>query len=141
MATPSTIPALKAKRTGPKTYTVRSQSGAELQIGALGAEGSFSPVELLQAAVAGCVGLSAEAQLVSRLGEDFEATSTVEAVKHADANRLEQLTSQMTVDFSQLDEAATDKLIASAERFIAQLCTVKRTLSHGVAAASEVQAR
>lgn len=80
MTTNASIPDVIAQRTDVNTYTVRNGSGVEVRIGALGAEGVFSPVELLQAALAGCAALSADAQLASQLGPNFDATSTVQAV-------------------------------------------------------------
>lgn len=133
------IPNLVAERAAPNLYTVRSASGAEVRIGALGAEGAFSPVELLQAAIAGCASLSADAQLASRLGDNFDVVTTVEALYNAEENRIEKLITQIAIDTSELDPEKKDKLIASAERVIDKLCTVKRTLNSGVEAVTEVQ--
>lgn len=132
------IPDLTAERSAVNTYTVRSTSGAELRIGALGAEGAFSPVELLQAALAGCAALSAEAQLTSQLGPNFDATSTATAVFNADDNRVEKLITTIAADTSELSSEKHDKLVASAERIIDKLCTVKRSLSAGVEPVSAV---
>ncbi len=99
---------MAAERSAVNTYTVRSTSGAELRIGALGAEGAFSPVELLQ------------------------ATSTVTAMFNADDNRVEKLITTIAADTSELSPEKHDKLVASAERIIDKLCTVKRSLSAGV---------
>jgi uncharacterized OsmC-like protein len=125
------IPTLTAERASPATYTVRNGQGAELRIGVPGAENSFSPVELLQAAAAGCAALSTEAQLVNRLGDDFNATTTVEAHYNFDENRIESLVTLGDVDMSVLDPEKQNKLITSAERSIDKLCTVKRTLNQG----------
>ena len=139
MADNVSIPDLTARRTGANTYTVRSISGAELTIGAPGAEGAFSPVELLQAAIAGCASLSAEAQLTNRLGDGFEATTTVAAVYDAEENRVRKLVAAIGADMSELDAETQRKLVASAERAIQRLCTVKRSFDHGVETATEVQ--
>lgn len=133
------IPTLTAERTGPATYTVRNAQGAELRIGVPGAENSFSPVELLQAAAAGCAALSAEAQLVNRLGGDFNATAAVEAHLNFDENRVERLVTLIDVDMSMLDPEKQDKLITSAERSIDKLCTVKRTLNQGTENITQVR--
>ncbi|AUI50236.1 OsmC family protein [Arthrobacter crystallopoietes] len=133
------LPALTAERTSPATYVARNGRGAELRIGAPGAEDSFSPVELLQAAAAGCAALSAEAQLVNRLGDDFNATATVEAFLNFDENRVERLVTLIDTDMSEIDPEKRDKLIASAERSIDRLCTVKRTLNQGAENITEVR--
>lgn len=132
MSSTFTIPDLVAQRTDVNIYTARSASGAEVRIGGLGEEGVFSPVELLQAALAGCAALSAEAQFTSDLGPNFDATSTVEAVLNMDENRVEKLITTIATDTSELSPEKHDKLIASAERIIDKLCTVKRSLSAGI---------
>lgn len=134
------IPSLTAERTSSATYTVRNDRGAELRIGLPGAGNSFSPVELLQAAAAACAALSAEAQFVGRLGHDFNATTTVEANLNFDENRVGSLVTQIDIDMSELDPEKRDKLIASAERSIDRLCTVKRTLDHGTEISTKVRA-
>ena len=139
MATGEPTPSLTAERTGPKTYTARNDRGAEVVMGSPGAEGCFTPVELLQAAVAGCTALSAEAQLAYSLGDDFEATATVEALLDSEENRIDELITRIDADMSGLAPERRDRLIASAERFIARLCTVKRTLEHGTENTTEVR--
>jgi uncharacterized OsmC-like protein len=142
MSTDVSVPALTAQRTAPATYTVRNANGGEFRIGAPGAEdGSFSPVEILQAAAAACAALSAEAKLANRLGEGFDATSTVEAEPNMDDNRIERLITHVEADMSELDAETRQKLIASAERSIDSLCTVKRTLNHGAVNTTEVSSQ
>ncbi|MFJ2469820.1 MULTISPECIES: OsmC family protein [Micrococcaceae] len=141
MAGHAPIPELVAQRTSSGTYTVRNSAGAELRIGAPGAAGAFSPVELLQAALAGCASLSAEAQLVSRLGEEFDAVTTVNAVYDAEQNRVEELITRITVDSSELDQSDHDRLVSSAVRIIDKLCTVKRSLNAGIEATTELESQ
>lgn len=141
MAEKESIPTVRAERTAANTYIVRSAGGAELQISSTGTEGAFSPVELLQAAVAGCAALSAEAQLANRLGADFRATATAAAVLNSEENRIAELITTITADMSQLDPERQQRLVSSAERFVEQLCTVKRTLSHGTENTAEVRHR
>lgn len=88
---------------------MRNAKGAEVRIGALGAEGAFSPVELLQAALAGCAALSAEAHLTSALGPNFDATSTVQAVYNAKENRVEKLITTIDADTSGLSAEFTSQ--------------------------------
>ncbi|QGU07907.1 OsmC-like protein [Corynebacterium occultum] len=132
------IPTLSAEHTAPWTYTVNNGRGAEIKIGMEGAAGCFSPIELLQAALAGCAALSGEAQLTNRLGEDFTMTSSVEVVYNAEENRIEQLINHILADFSELEPERQEKLIASTERSISTLCTIKRSLNHGIESTTEV---
>lgn len=132
---------LTAHRVAAKTYTVRNHAGAELRIGMHGSPDAFSPVELLQAAVAGCAALSAEAQLATTLGDAFAASVTVAGVHDPGDNRLTRLVATLEADMAELDAAARERLVARAERFIGSLCTVKRTLAHGVETTTEVHDR
>ncbi|GAB3589667.1 OsmC-like protein [Corynebacterium faecale] len=136
----STTFSLTATRTGSWTYTVDNGRGATVDIGLEGADGAFSPVELLQAALAGCAALSAEAQLVNKLGENAEVSSVVDFTHDADTNRITSLTNLISADMSSLDIERREKLIAAAERSIGILCTVKTSLNHGVEASTTVTA-
>ena len=144
MATEPTSPAtsltapVTATRTGPWTLSVDNGRGATLTIGMEGAEGSFSPVELLQAALAGCAALSAEAQLVDKLGADASVSSTAKAAYAPDTNRITHLSNTITADMDSLPVERINKLIQAAERSVGRLCTVKRSLTHGIEATTTV---
>lgn len=141
MAGHAPISELVAQRTSSGIYTVRNSAGAVLRIGAPGAAGAFSPVELLQAALAGCASLSAEAQLVSKLDDEFEALTTVNAVYNSEQNRVEKLITRIAVDSSELDQNEHDRLVSSAVRIIDKLCTVKRSLNVGIEATTELESQ
>lgn len=130
---------ITARRSAAGTWTVSNAVGAQLRIGAPGEEGAFSPAELLQAALAACSVLSAEAQLAHNLGADFEATATVEGVEDKEVGRVTDLRATISPDMSALDAAAQEKLIARTERVIERLCAIKRSLNHGLAATAEVR--
>ncbi|HZK31805.1 MAG TPA: OsmC family protein [Corynebacterium sp.] len=132
------IDSLSAERTAPQTLTLRNGRGAELKIGMEGAAGSFTPGELLQAAVAGCAALSAEAQLAHELGRDYEMSALMKSSVDEEADRLESITVTLRADMSDLDEPTRQKLITRAERVIERLCVVKRSVNHGVQATAEV---
>ncbi|ANE03655.1 OsmC family protein [Corynebacterium crudilactis] len=121
---------IKATRTSPNTYTVVNDSGAQLHISTPGVPGTFSPAELLQAAVAGCASLSAEAQLAHHLGPDFQATATVDSTESA--GLITDLLFQLQVDLQGLDPAAQDKLLASTAKKIDRLCAIKRSIHNGI---------
>lgn len=135
---PNTTSSLTATRTGAWTYTVDNGRGASLDIGLEGADGTFSPVELLQAALAGCAALSAEAQLVNKLGENAEVSSVVDFTHDPETNRINSLTNLISADMSSLEPERREKLSAAAERSIGVLCTVKKSLNHGVEASTTV---
>src|SRR5690625_232279 len=79
--------ALWAERTGPRTYTGRSSSGAEVKIGPHGTEGTFSPSDLFALGLAACNLMSADSVLARRLGDDFDATVGVQTRLVAGQNR------------------------------------------------------
>lgn len=133
------LPQVTAVRTAKDLYTLRSEAGGELRVGAPGTEGAFTPGELLQAALAGCSALSADAQLASKLGPDFDATVTVDATRHEEENRVETLLVTLNTDMSELSPEDREKLLVRTDRIIERLCAVKRSLNAGVESSVTVQ--
>lgn len=131
---------LTAVRSAVNTYRVSNGRGAELLIGSHDAEGAFSPMELLQAALAGCTALSAEQQLASKLGDTFDAEVAVDVITADDGSRATHLNAALTADMSELEVEDVEKLIRYSERVIERLCAVKRSLNAGVQATAEVRA-
>ncbi|NMR20490.1 OsmC family protein [Cellulomonas fimi] len=123
--------ALWVERTGTRRFTGHSSRGAEVLIGPTGTEGAFSPGELLKIALAACSGMSADAKLAHRLGDDFEATVTVEAPTHPTEDRYPHFREELVVDLSGLDVTTRDRLLTVVHRAIEQHCTVGRTLEAG----------
>ncbi len=130
-----------ATRTSAWTYTITNDRGAQMTIGMDDADGAFSPVELLQAALAGCAALSAEAQLINKLGDDARISSTVEATYNPGDNRIETLVNSISAEMAELDSDRREKLLAATERSIEKLCTVKKSLKHGIQTSTTVEKR
>lgn len=133
------LPQVTAVRTAKDLYTIRSESGGKLRVGAPGTEGAFTPGELLQAALAGCSALSADAQLASKLGPDFDVAVTVDATRHEQDNRVESLLVTLATDMSSLSDEDREKLLVRTDRIIERLCAVKRSLNAGVESAVTVK--
>src|SRR5690625_1962764 len=125
------IPDLRAQRTDAGEYTVRVSSGAELRISGDGSAGTFSSVELLQAALAGCAALSAEAQLTNRLGKNFDASVAVAADYIPEEKRVEKLTTTITADMSDLTAERRERLSRSEERRVGKEGGSRRARSGG----------
>lgn len=125
------IPRLRAFRAEPGIYLATNDRGARLRIGAPGTRHAFTPGELLQLAVATCSAISAEANLVHRLGEDFNASLVVEAVKNDEENRHTEMRTVFSPAMSTRDSDQVERLVARLERAVERLCTVGRTLEHG----------
>lgn len=124
-------PALWAERTGTRTFTGRNLRGAEVLIGNGDAPGVFTPGELLQIALAGCVGQSTDHRLAHALGDDFHGTVVVSVEKNADENRYETFDVEVIADLGSVDEAARDKAVERGTSAIERGCTVGRTLVAG----------
>src|SRR6266576_3254417 len=79
--------ALWVERTGARRYTGRSSRGAEVLVGSEGVEGVFTPGELMKIALAACSGMSSDAPLRRRLGEDYQVTISVSGAAVRDKER------------------------------------------------------
>lgn len=124
---------LWVERTGKRQYTGRSSRGAEVLIGSIGDEGRFTPGELLKIALAACSGLSSDAALAHRLGDDVDVTIKVSGMAHDTEDRYPAFAEELVVDLSSLDPAARERLLTVVHRAVDQHCTVGRTLEHGAA--------
>lgn len=128
---------VEVARTGPGTFCATSASGATLQIGGTDGEGApptFSPVELLLAALGGCTAIDVDA-LTSRRAEPEKFDVVVEADKVRDehGNRLTNLSVTFRVTFPEggAGDAARDVLPDAVRRSHDRLCTVGRTIEVG----------
>src|SRR5882757_5006806 len=106
---------LWVERTGVRRYTGRSSRGAEVLVGSEDVDGVFTPGELMKIALAACSGMSSDAPLRRRLGEEH-----------------------MELDLSGLSEDEVARLLTVVERAIDQVCTVGRTLKSGTKVTFEV---
>jgi uncharacterized OsmC-like protein len=122
---------LWVERTGTRTYVGRNGRGAEVQIGPLENDGSFSPGELLKIALAACTGLTTDAVIARRLGEDYRATITVEGAKDTDTDRYPSITEDLLVDVDGLSAAELKRLLTIVHRSVDEHCTVGRTVTAG----------
>ena len=130
---PAEQPALWIERTGTRRYVGYSERGGVVQIGGAEADETFTPGELMKIALAACTGLTSDAPLARRLGDDYAATIHVSGAKDPDEDRYPELVERLEVDLSALDEAARERLITVVTRAIDQACTVGRTLKAGAA--------
>lgn len=132
--TPDTVPAateLWVERTGTRRYTGRSSRGAEVLIGSESVEGAFTPGELLKIALAACSGMSSDAPLSRRLGDNYDATVRVSGAADRENEVYPLLEEVLEIDLSELDADAQQRLITVVEKSIDKVCTVGRTLKSG----------
>jgi len=116
---------IDVRQAGEHEFIATNGRGAEVRIGRKDQEGSFSPMELLLAAAAGCVAVTAETLLTRRVGE---FTAHAEHVSVEGAHEVATVPVSLDYDLSGLDDAQRAALETVVRRAVQQLCTVTRTL-------------
>lgn len=129
---------LWVERTGTRRYTGRSSRGAEVLVGPVDAPGVFTPGELMKIALAACSGMSSDAPLARRLGEDYAATVTVSGDADRDNEVYPRLVETLQIDLSGLTTEEAQRLRTVVYRAIEQVCTVGRTLTAGTTITFEI---
>lgn len=121
------------RRTGKYAFVGTNPRGAHVAIGRDGAEGAFTPGELLLVAAAGCAALTGESLLARRLGEAAPQRVTADRTKESpDAHEFSSIQVDFDVDLSSLGAEQRAALKDTVDRAIERLCTVSRTLERGV---------
>lgn len=118
-------------RTGPWALRASNGRGPDIPLSLAGAEGSYSPLELLQVALAACEALSADHRIAHALGRDAEVTTTARSTLDTDENRLTAIEVEMAMDIGSLDPARADRLTERVAAAVDRQCTVGRTLKAG----------
>ena len=129
---------LWVERTGVRSFTGRSTRGAEVLVGNEDVEGVFTPGELMKIALAACSGMSSDAPLQRRLGEDYATTIRVSGPADREQERYPLLEERMELDLSGLSDDERARVLTVVERAIDQVCTVGRTLKSGAKVTFEV---
>lgn len=120
---------VEVTRSGEHRFVATNERGASVEIGRDGAEGAFTPGELLLAAVAGCSAVTSENLLMRRLGEDAELTVRADRTKTAeDKHKFAAIQTAFDVDLSAIPEDERTKLVEAVERAIQKYCTVSRSV-------------
>jgi uncharacterized OsmC-like protein len=130
---------LWVERTGVRRYTGRSSRGAEVRVGSEDVDGVFTPGELMKIALAACSGMSSDAPLSRRLGDDYQATLRVWGAADRELEVYPLLAESLEIDLSGLTEDEVARLLTVVERAIDQVCTVGRTLKEGTTVKFEVR--
>jgi putative redox protein len=138
-----TLRSVQIERTAAGQYTVRSVRGDTISVGS-GAEGSFTPVELLLAAIGCCAAIDVDV-ITSRRAEPDEFTIVVTGDKirdQAGGNRMENLAASFTVRFpeGEAGDAAREVLPQAVRTSHDRLCTVSRTVELGTPVSVSVTA-
>ncbi len=128
------------QRIAPGQYTVTNERGGTITVGS-GAEGEFTPVELLLTAIGTCTAIDVDV-LTSRRAEPTEFTIEVGAEKIRDelGSRLTDIAVTFHVAFPESagGDAARELLPGAVRRSHDSLCTVSKTVEIGTPVKSEI---
>lgn len=122
---------IEVERVGEHGFVATNGRGASVRIGRKGQEGSFSPVELLVAAAAGCAMVTSESLILRRTGGD-ELTATADAVQSESGNEVITIPVALSYDLSAVDDPEALEIVV--RRAVEQFCTVTRTLKQSATA-------
>lgn len=115
------------------SWQAQSDDGATLKFGK--GEGQFSPVELMQIALAGCTALSSQYAVEHAVGEGKGARVLVNGTYDPEEGTYLRFQEDVTVDATSAKPALNDEnakeLKERMERHINKGCTVKHTLERG----------
>ena len=121
-------------------YTVTNERGGTIPVGT-GADGEFTPVELLLAAIGACTSIDVDV-LTSRRAEPAAFTVEVgaEKVRDAHGNRLTDIAVTFHVSFPEGagGDAARELLPGAVRRSHDSLCIVSRTVQLGAPVVSRI---
>jgi uncharacterized OsmC-like protein len=139
--TDDTLRSVDIERTDLGRYLVRNVRGGSMPIGR-GGDDSFTPVELLLAAIGGCAAIDVDL-VTSRRAEPTGFFIEVTGDKIRDdtgGNRMENLRVQFTITFpaGEAGDAAREMLPRAVQMSHDRLCTVSRTVEAGTPVATAV---
>jgi uncharacterized OsmC-like protein len=129
-----TFRSVEIERTSMGRYVVRNARGGSMSMGT-GEDGSFTPVELLLAAIGGCTAVDVD-YITSRRAEPtrFTVEATGDKIRdEAGGNRMRNLKVEFTVTFpaGADGDQAREALPRSLQQSHDRLCTVSRTVESG----------
>lgn len=134
---------LWVERSEDGTWEAHSDDGASLKFGR--GEGMFTPVELLQIALAGCTALSSQYAVEHAVDEGAGARVVVNGTYDAEEGTYLRFQEDVTVDATSTKPALNEENAAALkermERHISKGCTVKHTLEKGAAVSVNVTIR
>lgn len=123
-------------------FVARNWRGGELEIGE-GDDDSFTPVELLLAAIGGCMAIDVDYITAKRSeAERFVVSIEADKIRDEQGNRLTDIVVTLDVGFpaGEAGDAADQVLASAVQRSRDRICTVARTVSVGTPVATRVVA-
>jgi uncharacterized OsmC-like protein len=138
--TDETLRSVDIERSGVGRYVVHNVRGGSIQVGS-GGEDSFTPVELLLAAIGSCTATDVD-MVASRRAEPrgFSVQVTGDKVREEGGNRMTNLRVEFRVTFPEGDagDAARAALPRAVKMSHDRLCTVSRTVELGTAISTTI---
>ncbi len=138
---PAFADGLRVDRIGTRRYIGHNIRGAEVRVGPIEAGAVFTPGELMKIALAGCSGMSADASLTRRLGDDVSISVHVSGPSDPAEVRYPTLHEELVVDLSGLTRVDRDRVETVIRRAIDRHCTVGRTLQQSASVKLTVSSR
>ncbi|MFI6524001.1 OsmC family protein [Streptomyces uncialis] len=120
-------------RNGHRDWTARNDRGAEVRIGAAdepGVQPSFTPVELLLAALGGCGGLVMD-RTARSVPHDGLVIRVESRSRPEDEGRVGVLRVTYEIDLPEGDDRAAEVFERGVRLTHEKYCTVSRTVEHG----------
>jgi putative redox protein len=128
-------------RAGPNTYLATNARGATISVSD-GRDDSFTPVELLMVAIAGCTAIDVDL-VTSRRAEPEAFAVAVDAVKGRDerGNHLSDIVVTFRVAFPEGDDGDKARAVLPdiVRKSHERLCTVSRTIERGTPVATRIE--
>jgi putative redox protein len=132
--TDETLRAIDLTRLEKGRYEATNARGGRLVLGQGGDDESFSPVELLLVAIAGCSAIDVDFITAKRAEPTrFDVRMTGDKIRDEQGNRMTNLTVTFDVAFAddEAGRAAYDVLPRAVQQSHDRLCTVSRTVEVG----------
>jgi putative redox protein len=132
--TDETLRAIDLTRLEKGRYEATNPRGGRLVLGQGGDDESFSPVELLLVAIAGCSAIDVDFITAKRAEPTrFDVRMTGDKIRDEQGNRMTNLTVTFDVAFAddEAGRAAYDVLPRAVQQSHDRLCTVSRTVEVG----------
>jgi len=125
---PAFADGLWVDRIGSRRYLGHNARGAQVLVGPAEAGEVFTPGELMKIALAGCSGMSTDASLARRLGDDVAVSVHVSGPSDPAEVRYPTLHEELVVDLTGLSREDRIRVETVIRRAIDRSCTVGRTL-------------
>ncbi|HYN72549.1 MAG TPA: OsmC family protein [Nakamurella sp.] len=138
---PAFADGLWVDRIGSRRYCGHNTRGAQVLVGSAEAGAVFTPGELMKIALAGCSGMSADASLARRLGDDVAISVHVSGPSDPAEVRYPTLHEELVVDLSGLSRQDRSRVETVIRRAIDRSCTVGRTLEQSASVELTVSSR